>query len=59
MKLQPETIRYLRKLTKEERAAFLDYLHDADANIRAEVNHLDNEMNMEDQFVHEEKDESE
>lgn len=46
MKLQPETLAYSRKLTLEERREFLAYLRDADANIEAEVNHIDNE------FVH-------
>lgn len=51
MKLQPETLAFLRNLSKEERKAFLDYLQDADENIASEVNHLDNEM----VFVHDEK----
>jgi hypothetical protein len=44
MKLKPETLAFLRNLSKQERQAFIDYLHDADENVAAEVNHLDNEM---------------
>ena len=51
MKLKPETLAFLRNLSKQERQAFLEYLRDADENISAEVNHLDNELG----FVHETK----
>lgn len=50
MKLMKETREYLRKLSPEDRRRFLDYLGDADANIRSEVEHLDNELG----FVHHE-----
>ena len=48
MKLKPETLAFLRTLTKDERQAFLEYLKDADDNIASEVGHLDNELG----FVH-------
>ncbi len=48
MKLKPETLAFLRTLTKDERQAFLEYLKDADDNISSEINHLDNELG----FVH-------
>jgi hypothetical protein len=48
MKLQPETLSYLKTLTVEQRKEFLAYLKDADDNVVAEVSHLDNEMG----FVH-------
>ncbi len=44
MKLKPETLAFLRNLSKQERQSFLEYLRDSDENIAAEVNHLDNEM---------------
>ena len=44
MKLQPETLAFLRTLSKQERKEFLDYLRDADENIASEIGHLDNEM---------------
>jgi len=49
MKLNPETLVFLRGLSKQERQAFLDYLNDADENVKSEVDHLDNETNK---FVH-------
>lgn len=48
MKLKPETLAFLRNLSKQERQSFLEYLRDADDNISSEVNHLDNELS----FVH-------
>ena len=48
MKLKPETLSFLRNLSKQERQSFLEYLKDADENISSEVNHLDNELG----FVH-------
>lgn len=44
MKLKPETLTFLRTLSKQERQSFLEYLRDADENITSEVDHLDNEM---------------
>jgi hypothetical protein len=44
MKLNPETLVFLRGLSKQERQAFLDYLNDADENVKSEVDHLDNEL---------------
>jgi hypothetical protein len=49
MKLNPETLVFLRSLSKQERQAFLEYLSDADKNIKSEINHLDNELG----YVHE------
>ena len=51
MKLNPETLTFLRGLSKQERQAFLEYLNDADENVKSEVNHLDNELG----FVHNEQ----
>ncbi len=48
MKLKPETLAFLRNLSKQERQSFLEYLRDADENISSEINHLDNELG----FVH-------
>lgn len=50
MKLKPETLAFLRNLSKQERQEFLNYLSDADENVKSEVNHLENEMT----FVHDE-----
>ncbi len=44
MRLQPETVEYMQTLSIEDRRKFIAYLKDADANIAAAVNHLDNEM---------------
>lgn len=50
MKLNPETLAFLRGLSKQERQAFLEYLNDADENVKSEINHLDNELG----YVHNE-----
>jgi len=44
MKLKPETLAFLRNLSKQERQSFLEYLRDADENVVSEIGHLDNEM---------------
>ena len=50
MKLQPETLAYIRMLSPQERKEFLAYLRDSDENLASELNHLENEM----KFVHDE-----
>jgi len=53
MHLKPETLAFLRNLSKQERQAFLEYLQDADENVKSELNHIDNELG----YVHGEPDE--
>ena len=51
MKLKPETLAYLKQLSPDERKEFLNYLRDADENVKTEVNYIDR-IDDEAEYVH-------